>query len=80
MRKIILILSVVVGAIVLMNLSQIASAFADEGGCMACKAQAQGQCMSISPKATPEAKRKCVSDYIAKNCAEKCQKGSGKGD
>ena len=79
MRGIIVASAVVVGAIVLLNLSQVGSALADEVECMACKAQAQSACIP-GINQYPDDMQRCIRDYIARLCAEKCRKKSGEDD
>jgi hypothetical protein len=81
MRRIIVALAVVAGAIVFMNLSQVGSAVADELACMACKAQAQGACFGSSEVGRTTAwQLRCISEYIAEKCIDACQKKSDKDD
>jgi hypothetical protein len=81
MRRIIVALAVVAGAIVFLNLSQVGSAVADEVACMACKAQAQGACLGSSGDGRTTAwELRCISEYIAEKCIDACQKKSDKDD
>ena len=66
MRKIMVTLVVVVGVIVLMNLSQVGNALADETSCMACKEKVKAYCNS-KPKITPDQRQQLITELTLVN-------------
>jgi len=74
-------LVMIVGVTVVMNLSEVGSALADEVACMACKAQAQGFCYgSGTDSRTSDWQLRCLSRYIAENCTDACEQKSRKSE